>query len=272
MHLLCEAFAGGAASNIWLVFFKGVCCYLACKQDSLTTGSRCHTYFKADHQQRQVEELSDTRRLNYTCFAHGSDKKICSYVMPGTITETPGAWGKPTPQTSLCPSLLCWETALEVLLSETKPLYMWMSAKPCSGSYTGRWTESTFWLRCCNVLLLPCFEIHLFISPQSTRPLWQLEQSHVVFWPSKYLGFFFLVFGLLCWTPPRTTLAGISLLMLTWETLTWVVSGWFSAHPGPSLLAWSDDPQKWKRCISPVQPLAGENLFFLRFMFPPPIT
>lgn len=46
--------------------------------------------------------------------------------------------------------------------------------------------------------------------------------------------FFFLVFALLCWTPPRTTLVG----WCSHETPTRVVSGWFSAHPGPSLLAW----------------------------------
>lgn len=137
---------------------------------------------------------------------------------------------------------------------------MWMSAKPCSGSYTGRWTESTFWLRCCNVLLLLCFEIHLFISPQSTRPLWQLQQSHAVSGPWKYLGFLFSGF---CIALLNTSKDHPGRVMLTWETPTQVVSGWFSAHPGPSLLAWYWRPPEVEKVHFPCSALGrGKFAFF----------
>lgn len=56
--------------------------------------SRYYTYFKENQLHREVEWLSDTRWLNYTCFLHGSDKKITSYLMLGTITARPLGFGE----------------------------------------------------------------------------------------------------------------------------------------------------------------------------------
>lgn len=167
----------GAISNIWLVFLKRLCCYLSCLQTGFTDYLAVDTILI-------LKKISCTDRQDSCQIQDDWIILLCSQVRQENRllcnawdyhSKTPGAWGKPTPQTPLCPSLLYWERALKVHVSETKPLYMWIPSKRCSGSYTGRWTESKFWLRYCNVLLLLCFEMHLFISPQSTRPFWQLE-------------------------------------------------------------------------------------------------
>lgn len=165
------------------------------------------------------------------CFVHRSGKKITDYVTPGTITARPLGLGESQHHKRLCAPACCtgkepWKSMF------LKPNLYTCGCHPSvaldltlEGELRASFGSGT--VMCFYYCALKC--IFSFL-PRALGLSGSLNSVSRSVWAMK-IFWFFLFFALLCWTPSRTTLPAILLVMLTRVTLMRVVSGWVFRPP-----------------------------------------